>query len=87
MVIFDCVPRQTLSEANERLQHVVLEMLKSAMATEELITRKVGASRMPGTSAVGVDSGLDHTSMRAHGAAGDAPGTGKVMHLIHLIHQ
>ncbi|XP_031414935.1 pericentrin isoform X2 [Clupea harengus] len=70
--------RQALGEANERLQHVMLEMLKSAMATEELISRKVGAcltARMPST---GTDSGLEHTTSRTHGGSGDGPGTASV---------
>ncbi|XP_041937338.1 pericentrin isoform X2 [Alosa sapidissima] len=69
--------RQNLSEANERLQHVVLEMLKSAMATEELVSRRMG-TRMPASmpAAPGTDSGLEHTTSRTHGPAGDAPGTG-----------
>lgn len=87
LMLFAGVPRQALGEANERLQHVMLEMLKSAMATEELISRKVGAcltARMPST---GTDSGLEHTTSRTHGGSGDGPGTGGCIHaLTHMYH-
>ncbi|XP_062324892.1 pericentrin isoform X2 [Osmerus eperlanus] len=70
--------RHDLLLANEKLRNVLLEVVRSTMATEELIGRRVGACVGVGDPLQGVESGHQTTNQRASGGSRDVQQMGSV---------